>query len=87
MIGTPSSQTVVCFGRAPTFRMSISGVFFTGTLGRAQTFLVYCRDAKMTLPSDLAGVTAATFAERSDGNLHAAVGPVCTRIKRALGIA
>ncbi len=60
---------------------------FTGTLGRARTFLVYCRDAKIALPSDLAGVTAATYAERTDGNLHAALGPVCTRIKRALGLA
>jgi predicted nucleotide-binding protein len=58
---------------------------FTGILGRARTFLVYPRDAKLHLPSDLAGVTAATYASRSDGNLEAALGPVCTRIKRAMG--
>lgn len=60
---------------------------FTGALGRARTFIVYCRDEELELPSDLRGVTAATFARRSDGNLHAALGPVCTRIKRAMGVA
>jgi predicted nucleotide-binding protein len=60
---------------------------FTGILGRARTFLVYPRDTNIYMPSDLAGVTAATYAERSDGNLEAAVGPVCTRIKRAMGAA
>lgn len=60
---------------------------FTGVLGRARTFLVYCRDEELSLPSDLAGVTAATYGKRSDGNLQAAIGPVCTRIKRAMGAA
>jgi predicted nucleotide-binding protein len=72
---------------APRDNIIFEAGLFTGTLGRARTFLVYCRDAKIALPSDLAGVTAATYAERSDGNLHAALGPVCTRIKRALGVA
>ena len=72
---------------APRDNIIFEAGLFTGTLGRARTFLVYCRDAKIALPSDLAGVTAATYAERSDGNLHAALGPVCTRIKRALGLA
>ena len=60
---------------------------FTGILGRARTFLVYPRDVKLLLPSDLSGVTAATYTSRSDGNLEAALGPVCTRIKRAMGAA
>lgn len=60
---------------------------FTGILGRARTFLVYPRDATLHLPNDLAGVTAATYTSRSDGNLAAALGPVCTRIKRAMGAA
>ncbi len=59
---------------------------FTGTLGRARTFMVYCRDEKLNLPSDVAGVTAATYPKRSDGNLEAALGPVCTRMKRAMGV-
>lgn len=59
---------------------------FTGILGRARTFMVYPRSPSMRLPSDLAGVTAATYTMRSDGNLQAALGPVCTRIKRAMGV-
>lgn len=59
---------------------------FTGALGRARTFLVYSKDETLDLPSDLSGVTAATYATRSDGNLEAALGPVCTRIKRAMGL-
>jgi predicted nucleotide-binding protein len=59
---------------------------FTGILGRARTILVHPRDAGLTLPSDLAGVTAATYTMHSDGNLQAALGPVCTRIKRVMGV-
>lgn len=60
---------------------------FTGALGRARTFMVYGREETIHLPSDLAGVTAVTYSKRSDGNLEAALGPVCTRIKRAMGVA
>jgi len=60
---------------------------FTGMLGRARTFLVHPREPRMELPSDLAGVTTAEYTTPSDGNLHAALGAVCTRIKRALGLA
>jgi predicted nucleotide-binding protein len=71
---------------APRDNIVFEAGLFTGTLGRGRTFLVYDRTATISLPSDLAGVTAATYAERSDRNLHAALGPVCTRIKRALGL-
>ncbi|MCI5195810.1 MAG: hypothetical protein D3919_06175 [Candidatus Electrothrix sp. AW5] len=57
---------------------------FMGALGRERTFIVYNRDKQLDLPTDLAGVTPATFASRSDDNLHAALGPVCTRIKQAI---
>jgi Predicted nucleotide-binding protein containing TIR-like domain len=57
---------------------------FMGALGRRRTYIVYCRDVQIDLPTDLAGVTAATFAQRSDGNLQAALGPVCTQIKAAI---
>jgi len=60
---------------------------FTGALGRARTFMVYSRDDKLRLPSDLNGVTAVMYGKRSDGNLEAALGPVCTRIKQAMGVA
>jgi predicted nucleotide-binding protein len=60
---------------------------FTGALGRARTFMVFPDSGSSHLPSDLAGVTAATYTSRADGNMEAALGPVCTRIKRAMGVA
>jgi predicted nucleotide-binding protein len=58
--------------------------FFMGALGPERTFIVYSRDNSPTLPSDLAGVTVATFAERQDGNIDAAVGPASIQIKQAI---
>ena len=60
---------------------------FIGTLGRGRTFLVYDRDSKINMPSDIFGVTAATFSKRNDNNLRASLMPVCQRIKRAMGVA
>jgi parallel beta-helix repeat protein len=58
---------------------------FMGALGLERTFIVYNRDKKPDLPTDLAGVTPVTFSrDRSDDNLRAAVGPVCTQIKDAI---
>jgi len=58
---------------------------FMGASGRHRTFIVHPRVSEMSLPSDLAGITAATYdPHRSDGDLQAAVGPVCTKIKRAI---
>ena len=55
---------------------------FMGGLGRERTFMVYDRSRPPDLPSDLAGVTAATFAPHASGNLDAAVGPAATAIER-----
>ncbi len=57
---------------------------FMGSLGRERTFIVYCRDEKIDLPSDLAGVTAATFPKREDGNMGAALNPVAIKIREAI---
>ncbi|MDQ3802397.1 MAG: nucleotide-binding protein [Acidobacteriota bacterium] len=57
---------------------------FTGMLGRTRTFMVYPRDISLHLPSDLSGVTAATYAVPSGGDLSVVLGPVCTRIKKAI---
>ena len=49
--------------------------------------MVHDRDKPIDLPSDLAGVTPATFAgNRPDKNWSAALGGVCTRIKMELGL-
>lgn len=60
---------------------------FTGTLGRAHTFMVLCKDDPIHLPSDLVGVTVAMYSRRTADNLKSALEPVCTQIKRAMGAA
>jgi hypothetical protein len=59
---------------------------FIGGLGREKCFILMPRgEEEIALPSDLLGVTPATFdAQRDDGNLAAALGPACNRIKKAL---
>jgi hypothetical protein len=63
---------------------------FIGSLGRKRTFIVHPGDEALDLPSDLTGITAATYRTPSAGNLETAVGPVCTKIKgrirRLIGI-
>lgn len=54
---------------------------FMGGLGRDRTFIVYDRTTPPKLPSDLAGVTAATFEPHSSGNLQSALGAAATRIE------
>ncbi len=55
---------------------------FMGRLGRERTFLVCCNDNKIKIPSDLAGITFATYAEpRDKSKLTAAIAPACTRIR------
>lgn len=58
---------------------------FMGGLGRDRTFFIYDRTNSPTLPSDLAGVTAATYAPHSSGNLEAALGAACAKIQNQIG--
>ena len=53
-----------------------------GTLGRERSFLVYDRSSNIKLPTDLAGITHATFQPHSDGNAQAALGVACTHIEQ-----
>lgn len=57
---------------------------FIGALGRDRTFMLYDRTTPPALPSDLAGITAATFAPQASGNLEAALGAPCTKIRRTV---
>lgn len=57
---------------------------FMGALGRERTFMVFDRTRPPDLPSDLAGVTAATYEPHTSGNLDAALGAASTRIERAI---
>lgn len=57
---------------------------FMGALGPARTFMLVDRSCPPKLPSDLAGVTRAEFTPHSSGNLQAALGAPCTRIREAI---
>ena len=57
---------------------------FIGSLGRNRTFAVYDRTADIKLPTDLAGVTIASFHPHTTGNLTAALGASCTLIENAI---
>ena len=54
---------------------------FMGGLGRNRTFIVYDRTASLKLPTDLAGVSAATFEPHANGNLQSSLGAAATRIE------
>jgi hypothetical protein len=54
---------------------------FIGGLGLARVFIVVDRSAALKLPSDLAGITPATFAPPTAGNMQSAAGAACTAIE------
>jgi hypothetical protein len=57
---------------------------FMGGLGRDRTFILYDRADAPKIPSDLAGVTPATFQRHASGNLQASLGAPCTIIELAI---
>lgn len=64
---------------------------FMGRLGRERTFIIRPSSGPLKIPSDLAGVSLATYDwPRSDNDHHQAVGPACDLIReliRDLGFA
>jgi formylglycine-generating enzyme required for sulfatase activity len=60
---------------------------FMGILGRRRTFVLFDRTANLRIPSDLAGVTCATYAPHDSelsGGLRASLGAPCTLIEDAI---
>jgi hypothetical protein len=57
---------------------------FIGSLGPDRTFMLYDRTDPPVIPTDLAGITAATFAPHVSGNLEAALGAPCAKIRRVV---
>jgi len=57
---------------------------FLGALGRQRTFIVCSTETMIELPSDLRGVTLATFRPASHGNLSAALGCACTIVREQI---
>ncbi len=68
--------------KAPRDNVIFELGLFMGALGRRRTFVVHSRTDSPMLPTDLSGITLATYEPRS--NLDAALGPACTKIKRAI---
>ena len=57
---------------------------FVGGVGRERTFMIYNRADRPALPTDLAGITAATFEPHTSGNVVAAVGAACYQIQERI---
>ena len=67
--------------QAPRDNVLLELGLFIGALGRERTFVVFDRGANLKLPSDLAGVTPATYQKHSSGNLQSSLGAATTLIK------
>jgi predicted nucleotide-binding protein len=56
---------------------------FNGRIGRTRTFIVKPRGTSISIPTDLAGVTIATY-DPENRNLASALEPTCDRIRDAV---
>jgi predicted nucleotide-binding protein len=65
---------------APRDNVLLELGLFIGGLGKERTFMVVDRSARLKLPTDLAGITPATFEPPQGGTFQSAVGPACTAV-------
>jgi Predicted nucleotide-binding protein containing TIR-like domain len=56
---------------------------FMGAIGRDRAFALVDRTSALHIPSDLAGISLATYAPHSSGNTRSAVGAACTQLKQS----
>ena len=70
--------------RSPRDNVLLELGLFIGVVGRKRTFVVYNRTADIKLPSDMAGVTLASYELHSSGNVQSSVGACCTQLKTAI---
>ncbi len=57
---------------------------FVGGIGRDRTFVVFDRSSQIKIPTDLAGITLATYQKHSDGNLLSSLGAPTTLIENEI---
>lgn len=69
---------------APRDNVVLELGLFTGVLGPERTFIVQPHGVELTLPSDLAGVTAVRSHSREDGNYRAMLKPVALELHEAM---
>jgi hypothetical protein len=85
---SPSDITIIREDKRQSVRDNV--IFelglFIGKLGSDRCFMVIPQGAEdLHLPTDLLGLTPATFAgDRQDQNMVAALGPACNRIRKAI---
>jgi len=78
-----NSRQVVAFG--PRDNVIFELGLFMGRLGRSRTFILQPSNASVKIPTDLAGVTTATYEwPREDSSYKSAVGAACDSIREVL---
>lgn len=86
LVVTPEDVTLTRDSQRNTARDNV--VFelglFLGALGPDRVFMLRDRAKPIDLPSDLVGVIAADYQPHDTGNIEAAVGAPCTRIRQQI---
>jgi Predicted nucleotide-binding protein containing TIR-like domain len=78
-----SSRHIESFGPRDNVLFELG--LFMGRLGRSRTFILHQSSSTLKIPTDLAGVTTATFDwPRRDSDYRSAVGPACDRMREAI---
>jgi hypothetical protein len=70
--------------RSPRDNVLFELGLFIGALGRDRVFVVMDRSASIKLPSDLAGITPATYVPPVNGTMQSALGAACTGIEQKI---
>ena len=78
-----NSREVEAFGARDNVIFELG--LFMGRLGRERTFILHEAGARLKIPTDLSGVTMATYEwPRADRNYRAAVGSACDSIREVI---
>ena len=86
LVLTPDDMTISrgSTQQSPRDNVLLELGIFIGVLGFKRTFAVYDRSVNIKLPSDMAGVTKASYQPHVSGNLQASVSASCTHFKTSM---